>query len=261
VGRTASPEEIRNTIVAIVLGVIVSAIVIGFAGRTPPAQAHGSELASQALPEPVPMSPEPTGSFRAPPAFPDLLSKGGGRVTLDREDELKIVSRARKEIDRVTIYDASWRETNGYPMGDIPWNRGACTDVVVRSLRAVGIDLQALVHEDVFFDPSAYGVREADTHIDHRRVTSLMTFFQRNTLSLTTNVALKDEFRPGDIVFFAWVWTRGAPPEHVGIVSDKKNARGLPLVIQNGGPKPTENDTLDHGRLIGHFRALPKPRT
>lgn len=257
---SASPEEIRNTVAAIALGVLIAVVVVVSAGRAKDAQAHASTPAAQALPEPVPMSPEPSGSLRPPPAFPDLLSKGGGRVTLDQDDEQKIVQRARKEIDRVVIYDNSWRETNGYPMGDIPWNRGACTDVVVRSLRAVGIDLQELVHEAVFADPTSFGVREADTHIDHRRVTTLMTFFQRYTLSLTTNVSEKAEFRPGDVVFFAWSWTRGAPAEHVGIVSDKKNARGLPLVIQNGGPKPTESDTLDHGRLIGHFRALPKPR-
>jgi uncharacterized protein YijF (DUF1287 family) len=206
------------------------------------------------------MSTEPTGSLHPPPAFPGLLSQGGTRTTLAIDDEEKIVVRARKEIDRVLTYDASWMETTGYPMGDVPWNRGACTDVVVRSLRAVGIDLQELVHEDILSDMSAYGAREADTHIDHRRVTALMIFFQRHAMALTNDLRDRDAFRPGDIVFYAWTWTRGAPPEHVGIVSDKRGPRGLPLILQNPGPRPVEADSLDHGRLIGHFRALPKPR-
>ncbi len=258
---TASPEEIRNTIAAVALGLLLSATVFVSALRAKPADAHAAEP-TRGLPTPVPMNPEPTGSpLHEPPAFPGLLSQGG-RTTLLHDDEERIVERARKEIDRVIYYDASWMMTSGYPMGDVPANRGACTDVVVRALRAVNIDLQELVHEDILAEPGAYGIREPqiDANIDHRRVTSLMVFFLRHAMALPIDVHEKDSFRPGDVVFYAWSWTRGAPPEHVGIVSDKIGPRGLPLVIQNGGPKPVETDSIDRGRLIGHFRALPKPK-
>jgi len=36
-----------------------------------------------------------------------------------------------------------------YPNGDVPANKGVCTDVVIRAYRKFGIDLQRLVHEDM----------------------------------------------------------------------------------------------------------------
>jgi hypothetical protein len=36
-----------------------------------------------------------------------------------------------------------------YPNGDVPEETGACTDVVIRSFRAAGVDLQKEVHEDI----------------------------------------------------------------------------------------------------------------
>jgi uncharacterized protein YijF (DUF1287 family) len=158
----------------------------------------------------------------------------------------------------VAVYDNTWMQTSSYPMGDVPANRGACTDVVVRSLREIGIDLQELVHNDIVHDMRAYGVSFVDDDIDHRRVSTLYTFFTRNALSLSTDLRKKSSWRPGDIVFVAWQWTRGAPPEHVGVISDRIGPRGLPLVIENGGPKPVESDSLGKGRIVGHFRALKR---
>ncbi len=198
---------------------------------------------------PVPMNAEPSRS--------SLLDTGTLRF-LSPTEEVAVAARARLEIDRVTIYDGSWKETSSYPMGDVPSNRGACTDVVVRSLREVGIDLQELVHDDVARDLQAYGVSGADPHIDHRRLSTMQTYFTRNALSLTTELRDKSAWRAGDIVFFAWQWFRGAPPEHVGIISDKIGPRGLPLVIENGGPKAAEVDSLGRGKIVGHFRALKK---
>ena len=151
-------------------------------------------------------------------------------------------------------------QTTSYPMGDVPQNRGACTDVVVRSLREIGIDLQELVHDDIVHDMHAYGVTLPDNDIDHRRVSTMFTFFSRNAVSATTDLHKKAAWRPGDIVFFAWSYTKGAPAEHVAIISDKIGPRGLPLVIENGGPFPVEHDSLGMGRgkIIGHFRALKK---
>ncbi|MDB4938185.1 MAG: hypothetical protein JWP87_5157 [Labilithrix sp.] len=209
---------------------------------------------------PVPMSVEPTGGpTKPPPSFVSSFSPGP-RTHLSESEESAIVKRARLEIDRVTVYDNTWIETSSFPMGDIPSNRGACTDVVVRSLREIGIDLQQLVHDDLAHDLKGYGAGFTDPNIDHRRVGTMFTFFQRNAMSLTHDVRDKAAWRAGDIVFVAWTWTRGAPPEHVGVISDKIGPRGLPLVIENGGPKAVEADSLGHGKVVGHFRALKKQR-
>lgn len=44
-------------------------------------------------------------------------------------------------------YDGSYMAID-YPGGDVPGNIGVCTDVVIRSYRAIGTDLQVLVHEE-----------------------------------------------------------------------------------------------------------------
>jgi len=208
-------------------------------------------------PRPGAVAGLPSGAI-PPSAYPTYAHPGAPRAALSVQEEQAIVGRARQELERVTTYDASWMETTAYPMGDIPWNRGACTDVVVRSLREIGIDLQQVVHDDIARDPRVYGGSAPDIHIDHRRVGTMFTFLQRHALVLTNDVRQKDEFRPGDIVFVAWKWTRGSPAEHVAIVSDRVGPRGYPMLIENGGPRPAETDSLGRGKVVGHFRALRK---
>ncbi len=265
-GKSARPpiDHFKNVVWAMVLGLTVMVFVISStrarAARNAEAEAAAASgpLAPHQL-TPVPMSVELNGALTTPPvAFVTAFPNTGPRTFLSSFEEGAIVDRARQEIDRVQTYDASWMETSSYPLGDVPQTRGACTDVVVRSLRPIGIDLQELVHEDVVHDLDAYHLTSADTNIDHRRVSTMFTFFQRNALSLSTNVRDKAAWRAGDIVFVAWQWTRGAPPEHVSIVSDKIGPRGYPLVIENGGPKAAEQDMLGKGKIVGHFRALKK---
>jgi uncharacterized protein YijF (DUF1287 family) len=170
-------------------------------------------------------------------------------------DSARIVERARLEVARAVKYAGTWQRTSGYPMGDIPADRGACTDLVVRSLRAANIDLQRLVHEDVVAQRVAYGIDRPDRTIDHRRVSTLLTFFERKAPRLPTDARNVKAFEPGDVVFFgpkhgskkAWL--------HVGIISDRVGRRGLPLVLENGGPRPVESDSLDRRPILGHFRA------
>jgi uncharacterized protein YijF (DUF1287 family) len=247
----------------ILLGLLIAGLFVTQLARSRHAGTAEAAEPPRGLPTPVPMSTEDTTPRKVqPPMFAGSLTRGGHQLKLPMEDERKIVERARAEIGTVLFYDNSWMQTSGYPMGDVPEDRGACTDVVVRSLRSVGIDLQQLVHEDVLANPTAYAISQPDIHIDHRRVGSMFTFFQRNSMPLPLDARNRKNwqtFRPGDIVFFAWSFGRLAPPEHVGVVSDKKGPRGLPLVIQNGGPRPLESDTLDRGKIVGHFRALPKP--
>jgi uncharacterized protein len=253
--------ELRNTALAIALGLLMAAVLIVSTGRARAARSavdDDAELAPH-LRTPLPMNAIPDGPSRPPPAFRELRENGQAVTRLSPYEERQIVQRAREELTRVTTYDNTWMETSGYPMGDVPESRGACTDVVVRSLRAIGVDLQKLVHEDMAADGKPYGAGWTDHHIDHRRVGTMFTFFQRHAMSLTTDPRKPGEFRPGDVVFYSWQWGKVGTPEHVAVVSDKLGPRGLPLVIQNGGPKPVENDTLDRGKIIGHFRAVAKP--
>ena len=256
-------DQLKNVVWGLVLAVTVMALVVSTtraraAKDAEPEPEVTARLSSDQL-TPVPMSVELTGALTKPPvAFAAAFPNTGPRVFLSWTEEGAIVARARLELEKVSIYDNSWRETNAYPMGDVPWNRGACTDVVVRSLREIGIDLQELVHDDILRDMQAYGMSSVDPHIDHRRVSTMFTYLQRNAMGLTTELRDKAAWRAGDIVFVAWQWKRGALPEHVGIISDKIGPRGLPLVIENGGPKAIEADSLGRGKVVGHFRALQK---
>jgi uncharacterized protein YijF (DUF1287 family) len=161
---------------------------------------------------------------------------------------------AREEVERGTRYDASY-VTIGYPGGDVDPGRGACTDVVVRAFRRAGIDLQVLIHEDMCGDFEAYpqnwGLIEPDPNIDHRRVPNQMAFFERYGQALTTETNREhlQEWHWGDIVY----WRFYTGQEHCGIVSDRKNPRGLPLVIHNAGIAK-EEDVLTRWQIIGHYR-------
>lgn len=167
----------------------------------------------------------------------------------------KIVDAARRQVGVTMAYDSAYVSLE-YPGGDIPREKGVCTDVVIRALRdGLDEDLQKLVHEDMKANfgkyPKIWGLRGTDRNIDHRRVPNLMTFFERKheKLDLPDEVA-GGEFKPGDIV------TCTVPPHlpHVMIVSDKKNAKGLPLVIHNIGGGTREEDRLGSFPLTGHFR-------
>ena len=162
----------------------------------------------------------------------------------------KIVGAARKQIGVTVHYDPAYTAL-GYPGGDVPRERGVCTDVVIRALRdAIGNDLQKLVHEDMkaSFEkyPKNWGLKRPDKNIDHRRVPNLITFFKRKH----TTLAMEEKYLPGDIV------TCTVPPHlpHIMIVSDKKNPAGLPLVIHNIGGGTQEEDRLNEFPLTGHFR-------
>lgn len=264
-GQTAPIERYKHVIWASLLGLTILVLVIS---STRARAAKGAEEAANQAPAlpadqltPVPMSTEVTGApTKPPPSFVSAFTSTVSRTALTSIEEGRIVARARLEIEQVTTYDNSWMQTNQYPMGDVPQNRGACTDVVVRSLREIGVDLQELVHDDIVKDMHAYGVTAVDNDIDHRRVSTMHTFFVRNAVSLTTDLHKKATWHPGDIVFYAYSFAKGAPAEHVAVISDKMGPRGLPFVIENGGPEPLEHDSLGLGRgkIIGHFRALKK---
>src|SRR5881394_2434627 len=143
-----------------------------------------------------------------------------------------------------------------YPGGDVPEDTGVCTDEVIRSYRAVGIDLQKEVHEDMEKNFSAYPRQRRwlasppDTNIDHRRVPNLMVFFSRKgeSLAATENPA---DYLPGDIV----TWDLGGNVPHIGIVVDAKSAQGgRHLIVHNIGQGPRREDVLFAWKITGHYR-------
>ena len=150
-------------------------------------------------------------------------------------------------------YDPSYFRLD-YPNGDIPPNKGVCTDVVIRAYRKIGIDLQKEVHKDMKenFDkyPKNWGLSHPDKNIDHRRVPNLMTFFERHgiTLSITQNPI---DYQPGDIV----CWNLGGGITHIGIVSTKNIENGeKPLIVHNIGSGQVLEDMLFDFKIIGHYR-------
>jgi uncharacterized protein YijF (DUF1287 family) len=169
-----------------------------------------------------------------------------------------LVAAAKSQVGVTVRYDSSY-ERIAYPGGDVPLERGVCTDVVVRAFRATGIDLQELVHKDMRRAWSAYpkkwGHRKPDTNIDHRRVPNLETFFTRHGLALGVSNKASD-YLPGDIV----VWS--VPPNlpHIGIVADQRSAAGIPLVIHNIGQGARMEDALFVYTITGHYR-YPRPKS
>ncbi len=171
----------------------------------------------------------------------------------DDDVGMRLVSTARTQIGKTIRYDPRYLPLQ-YPNGDLPIDRGVCTDVIIRAFRAaLGIDLQMLVHEDMKRDfkkyPNHSGSRSPDKNIDHRRVVNLRTYFDRRGWSLAvTNRA--DEYKPGDLV--TCMLPQHLP--HIMIVSDKKNRSGRPLIIHNIGAGAKEEDRLFEFKHTGHYR-------
>jgi uncharacterized protein len=163
-----------------------------------------------------------------------------------------LVSAARRQIGVTTIYDPAYVRLS-YPNGDVPEARGVCTDVVIRALRAHGLDLQKAVHEDMrrYFAeyPKKWGLRGPDRNIDHRRVPNLQVWFSRQDWSLTPTRTAAG-YRAGDLV--TWMLPGNLP--HIGIVSDRTSRTGAPLIIHNIGHGTREEDILFAYPITGHYR-------
>jgi uncharacterized protein YijF (DUF1287 family) len=185
-----------------------------------------------------------------------LLALGSGCAAARLSADLigsKIVANARVQLGWNTVYDPSYVKL-GYPGGDVPKDRGVCTDVVSRSLRAVGKDLQKLVYEDKSKNVSTYPVypgKTIDRNIDHRRCPNLLVFFKRFGSTLTTKTDSRSikQWKPGDIVF----WKLDNGRDHVGIVTDKVDGNGVPFAIHNLSTT-LEEPVLNSWKIVGHFR-------
>lgn len=163
------------------------------------------------------------------------------------DDFLDILQGAKEEAKRSPTYHSAYY-AGGYP----PPVEGVCTDVIWRSLKVAGYDLKTMVDEDIASCvecyPRVHG--EPDPNIDFRRVPNLAVFFERHTMSLTTDLSNIEEWQAGDIVIFS--------DSHIGIISDIRNAKGVPFLIHNGGLPNMEEDCLWREDFLkgisGHYR-------
>jgi uncharacterized protein len=143
-----------------------------------------------------------------------------------------------------------------YPGGDVPQESGVCTDVVIRAFRAVGVDLQQNVHEDMKRNFAAYpqywGLSSTDTNIDHRRVPNLMKYFERQGKAIAITQR-KEDYLAGDVV----TWDLGEGQEHIGLVTQFKSAQtGRLLMVHNIGAGTKLEDILLNWPIIGHYRVI-----
>lgn len=167
-------------------------------------------------------------------------------------DSAQLVEDARKQVGVTLFYDPRYQRLE-YPGGDVPKITGVCTDVIIRALRAQGLDLQQRVHQDMRANfasyPQNWGLRGPDRNIDHRRVPNLMTWFKRQGWSLQFSND-PTGYQAGDIV----TWDLGGGTLHIGIVSDRRSAEGVPLILHNIGFGAREDDLLLRHKIIGHYR-------
>jgi len=160
---------------------------------------------------------------------------------------------AIKLTEQQVTYDPTYFNIK-YPNGDVPSNKGVCTDVVIRAYRKLNIDLQKEVHMDMKNNfskyPKNWGLKKTDTNIDHRRVPNLMTYFKRQGAEKPISNKPSD-YLPGDIV----CWNLGGAITHIGIVVNQKSIDGLrPLIVHNIGAGQVLQDCLFSYKIIGHYR-------
>lgn len=170
----------------------------------------------------------------------------------------RLVAAAVERTGQQVTYDGAYYAIP-YPNGDVPGDRGVCTDEVIRSYRAAGIDLQREVHEDMKANFSAYprqfGLARTDTNIDHRRVPNLMTFFARKGRSLPATSDAAD-YAPGDVI----TWELNGGLTHIGILTDRPAATpGRYLILHNIGAGPQLEDVLFAWKITGHYRYTGPP--
>lgn len=173
--------------------------------------------------------------------------------------EQEIVEAAHERTKHSVRYDGSYVAID-YPWGDVPKETGVCTDVIIRSYRNLGTDLQQLVHEDMSANFSKYpstriwGLKRPDKNIDHRRVLNLQAFFKRHGHEYPVTRDSKD-YKPGNLV--TWMLPGNLP--HIGIVTEQINpVTGNPMIVHNIGNGPDLQDMLFSYNITGHYKYVPE---
>ena len=163
------------------------------------------------------------------------------------DDYTDILQGAKIEAENKPTYKSAYY-SGGYP----PDNEGVCTDVIWRALKNAGYLLKDMVDEDIKNNVDKYPRVDGkpDSNIDFRRVPNLKVYFERNQINLTTDLSKIEEWQPGDIVVFG--------SSHIGIISDKRNKKGIPYLLHNGGQPLREEDILEvynkYKPITGHYR-------
>ena len=159
------------------------------------------------------------------------------------DDQTDILNNVREYISKNPKYKSQYYNT-GYPNDEY----GVCTDVIAFGCLGAGYNLMELVNEDIMANPQNYNIENIDKNIDFRRVKNLKVYLDNNTISLTTDIYDIDKWQGGDIIVFE---------KHIGIVSDKRNSRGIPYVIHHANPYQLsyEEDFLEYRNdIVGHYR-------
>ena len=184
-----------------------------------------------------------------------LLSVNTYAASFDDDIVAALLERTTHNV----TYDGSYRSI-GYPGGDVPENVGVCTDVIIRSYRKLGIDLQKLVHEDMQNNFTLYpskriwGLSKPDKNIDHRRVPNLQAYFERHANVLSKSKKVSD-YKTGDIV--TWMLPGNLP--HIGmVINESSQDTGNPLIVHNIGRGPQKSDMLFDYKITGHYRFVPQ---
>ena len=176
-------------------------------------------------------------------------------MPLDGSFASKLVHAALDRTKQTVRYDPAYVQL-AYPGGDVPPETGVCTDEVIRSYRALGLDLQEIVHEDMKANFSAYpkqwGLSSTDKNIDHRRVPNLQTFFKRRGASLPVTQDSGD-YKPGDLI----TCTVAGKLPHIAMVVPAPDG-GRPWIVHNIGAGPQMEDRLFEFPLTGHYRWHPR---
>lgn len=202
----------------------------------------------------------PKGVLRATQNQPDK-SQTPEPPSLQRSPEPwaeKLIAAAESQIGVTRIYDPAYVGLT-FPGGDVPRERGVCTDVIVRAYRdAFGFDLQKEINTDMSANFGAYpriwGHKRPDRNIDHRRVPNLATFFERQGAGLPVSERPGD-YLPGDLV--AQMLPGNLP--HIAVVTHRHAADGeRPMVVHNIGAGTRLEDRLFDFEITGHFRFRPE---
>ena len=159
------------------------------------------------------------------------------------DDQTDILNNVREYISKNPKYKSQYYNT-GYPNDEY----GVCTDVIAFGCLGAGYNLMELVNEDIMANLQNYNIEKIDKNIDFRRVKNLKVYLDNNTISLTTDIYDIDKWQGGDIIVFE---------KHIGIVSDKRNSKGIPYVIHHANPYQLsyEEDFLEYRNdIVGHYR-------
>lgn len=159
------------------------------------------------------------------------------------DDQTDILNNVREYISKNPKYKSQYYNT-GYPNDEY----GVCTDVIAFGCLGAGYNLMELVNEDIMVNPQNYNIENIDKNIDFRRVKNLKVYLDNNTISLTTDIYDIDKWQGGDIIVFE---------KHIGIVSDKRNSKGIPYVIHHANPYQLsyEENFLEYRNdIVGHYR-------